>query len=351
MSNIEKIDFAIISTISKKGSFFEEEYINEALKKLLKENFSRGFTKDNNARYDMEQLSKKQIEKEMLKNVVKKYALMKKLGYRINGNKKISIDRISSVEDADALMYTIIKNNDINHVSYILEKNPNLYNYLISSFINSRYHDKRFINKLDDQKKIDGENKKLLEKLDNLYKNNLESIDFAIESTMNKGGRTKTFKNMFTQLRKYLVKNDPKGFTREKGARNVISSISQENIMKEMLKNIVKVGCINNKRGYDTLFNNNVNYDDPKMNLETVEEYINNLILINQNNIDAVFQTLKEHPVLFNGLISSFICRRYYDLRYREILDNPNSFDDAANKMCENIDSYRYNEVNNNFSK
>lgn len=178
--------------------------------------------------------------------------------------------------------------------------------------------------------------------------NDISKIDFAIESTIKKGGKNKSVENVFTQLRKYILESDSKGFTRENGARNSICSLSMENVIKEMLKNTLKVGKINDNQGYATLFKNNINYDDPKMTLETAEEYINNLVLENQKNIDMVFQALLEHPVLLNGLISSFVVRRYYDSRYRKILDNPDYFDDTINNLCKNIDSYSYNDMNGN---
>ena len=57
---------------------------------------------------------------------------------------------------------------------------------------------------------------------------------------MDKGGAYASLDNIVFALVKYLVHNVPSGITSNGDARNYIMSINQDDIMRELLKNVVK---------------------------------------------------------------------------------------------------------------
>lgn len=135
MNNIEIIDYAIKATMDKGGSFSSENYISSALKQYAKLNYSKGFTSNKSARKYIETLSKDDIDRELLKNIIKKRAYAETNGYNVllNTNKTIN-DELTISE----LELILIKNMDeapLDVAKYLLDKLPKVRSLLINSFV------------------------------------------------------------------------------------------------------------------------------------------------------------------------------------------------------------------------
>lgn len=164
------IDYSILKTMSRGGDYSCFENAVAALLNYTMYNNPNGFTRLDNARNYIMSLSIDDIEKELLKNIVKKdfcsrynhYAC--KLGTRKNFGDELDIS------DAEVLIFNAICTMHMDAVNYIIKKYPELTDLMIKSFVDSRYFNSSYkIEKLEDEKIITDECAMLLKKIDDYY--------------------------------------------------------------------------------------------------------------------------------------------------------------------------------------
>ena len=138
----------------------------------------------------------------------------------------------------------------------------------------------------------------------------LSMIDYSILTTMEKGGDYACYENIVSALENYALYDNPNGFTKNKDARNYISSLSKEDIRKELLKNIVKKHYYAIYSGYATILKTNKSFADD-LNISEAELLI--LDSIKGMPIIAIDDILKKMPKLTDLMIKSFVDSRYFD--------------------------------------
>ncbi|MBP3635866.1 MAG: hypothetical protein J6J17_05400 [Bacilli bacterium] len=164
------IDYSCIKTMSKGGAYASFENIALALKNYINYNDSLGITSLDYARDYLKTLTKDDIEKELLKNVVKKFACSNYHNYmRLLGTEKSFNDELN-VKEVEFLVFKSISEMHMDGVKYLLEKYPKLIDSLIDSFVSSRYYSESYmIDNLDNDKFITPEYQRLIEKIDSYY--------------------------------------------------------------------------------------------------------------------------------------------------------------------------------------
>lgn len=173
----------------------------------------------------------------------------------------------------------------------------------------------------------------------------LSMIDYSILTTMEKGGDYACYENIVSALENYALYDNPNGFTKNKDARNYISSLSKEDIRKELLKNIVKKHYYAIYSGYATILKTNKSFVDD-LNISEAELLI--LDSIKTMPIIAIDDILKRMPKLTDLMIKSFVDSRYFDRSYMiNNLDNNGVENNECQNLLFKIDSY-YEKSNKN---
>ena len=178
---LQCIDYACLKTLEKGGEFSTEKHITNALLKLLIEGYTFGFTSNGRARDYISSLSFEQIEKELLKNVIKTNELATRKGYMVLlGTQKTFDDKGLANDEVKILLMNILKEGRMESVKFILNKSPNLYKNLISDFVSTRYYKDGYkFDQLDNISTFSKENSMLLQKIDNYYNQiQLENAQF-----------------------------------------------------------------------------------------------------------------------------------------------------------------------------
>lgn len=168
---LQCIDYACLKTMEKGGEFSTPLHITTALSRLLNEGYTRGFTSNSGARNYISNLSFEQIEKELLKNIIKtdELATRKRYDVLLGTQKNFDSENLSNAE-VKFLLMNLLKEGQMESIKYILNKYPNLYTNLISDFVSTRYYDNKYrIDQLDNIPTFSKENSMLLEKIDNYY--------------------------------------------------------------------------------------------------------------------------------------------------------------------------------------
>ena len=137
---LQCIDYAVYITMKKGEGFNKHEYIAEALKQYYFYNHEKGFTSNEGARGYIENLTKEDIEKELLIEMIKKQACATKKGYpqKLSTNKTFDDDDITK-EDIELLLIGTMNHNRMEVIKYLLDKYPKIVNTLIDSFVDARY--------------------------------------------------------------------------------------------------------------------------------------------------------------------------------------------------------------------
>lgn len=180
------IDFSILTTMGKKGDYSSYENVVGALENYVINNNPMGFTRKDNARDYIKSLSKDDIRKELLKNIVKKHYFAEQNGYAtlLNTDKKF-VDELT-ISEAELLIFKPISSPNITMYEFnnILERIPKLTKLMIESFVDSRYFDRSYmVNNLDSTELLTPECQNLLFKIETFYlekqndeNNNLRAI-------------------------------------------------------------------------------------------------------------------------------------------------------------------------------
>lgn len=161
------IDYSVLKTMSKGGDYCTFENIVSALLNYIIYNNPNGFTKLDDARNYIMSLTKDDIEKELLKNIIKKNfcAIYNNYELKIKTNKKTS-DNLS-ISDIEVLIFNSLSTMNMNEIKYIIKKYIKL---IIKSFVETRYFDDNYkIEKLDNKDIITNECNKLLNMIDDYY--------------------------------------------------------------------------------------------------------------------------------------------------------------------------------------
>lgn len=168
---LQCIDYACLKTMEKGGEFSNQRHITAALSMLLNEGYTRGFTSNGGARNYISNLSFEQIEKELLKNIIKTKELATRKGYAVLlGTRKNFDSENLSNDEIKILLMNLLKEGQMESVKYILNKYPNLYKNLITDFVSTRYYNNSYrIDQLDNIPTFSKENSMLLEKINNYY--------------------------------------------------------------------------------------------------------------------------------------------------------------------------------------
>jgi hypothetical protein len=171
MENMHIIDYVINTTRSKGGNFNSYEYIKTALSQFCKYNYSKGFTSTGEARNYIEGLSMDDIDRELLKNLVKKKNYASKNSYNLvlGSNKQMSTDLEQS--ELEYLFIENMKKSPIDVEDYLLNKKeePSFRDRLIESFVDSRYFNPSYGAHELDECSVFPEYKYLLDKIDQYY--------------------------------------------------------------------------------------------------------------------------------------------------------------------------------------
>lgn len=166
---LQCIDYACLKTMEKGGEFSTPRHITTALSKLLNEGYTKGFTSNSGARNYISNLSFEQIEKELLKNIIKTNELATRKGYDALLGTQKNFDS-ENLSNAEVKILNLLKEGQMESVKYILNKYPNLYTNLITDFVSTRYYNNKYrIDQLDNIPTFSKENSMLLEKIDNYY--------------------------------------------------------------------------------------------------------------------------------------------------------------------------------------
>ena len=169
MNIIGTLDYAIKKTIDKGGHFNDEKYIKDALQQYVELDISKGFTSNYDARENIESLSKDDIDRELLKNVVKKRAYAESNGYNIliNTNKRINDDL--NVSELEVILIKYMKNSPIDITDYLVKKHPKIRSLLIESFVGSRYFRSDYGGDELDKQEMSKYYRTLLNRIDEYY--------------------------------------------------------------------------------------------------------------------------------------------------------------------------------------
>ncbi|MBE6160569.1 MAG: hypothetical protein E7157_05965 [Lactobacillales bacterium] len=165
---LQCIDYAIEMTRNKGVPFNTRNAMSAALSQYYFNSNSGGFTKNGNARGYLETLSKNDIEKELLIEIIKKQACATRKGYHQKlSTSKTFDDEDLTIEDTELLLTGIMNQTRMEAVKYLLEKYPKLINQLIDSFVDARYFNESY-----GMQELDIENpyyQNMIDKIENYY--------------------------------------------------------------------------------------------------------------------------------------------------------------------------------------
>lgn len=164
---LQCIDYAIEMTRNKGIPFNNKNAMTAALSQYYFNLNSGGFTKNGNARGYIETLSKEDIEKELLIEIIKKQACATRKGYpqKLSTSKTFNDDL--TIEDTELLLVGTMNQNRMEVIKYLLEKYPKLINQLIDSFVDARYFNQSY-----GMKNLDVENpyyQHMIDKIESYY--------------------------------------------------------------------------------------------------------------------------------------------------------------------------------------
>lgn len=179
--------------------------------------------------------------------------------------------------------------------------------------------------------------------------NTIEIIDYAVMKTMAKGGAFALPDNIKSRLKNYYYYGDSMGFTRDGNARDYISSLSSNEIKKELLKNIVKCKACTIYNQYkggllsvQKSFGSKLDYNELEFLLyENIEKY----------PIDIIENVFQEYPEYLSMVIDSFVDKRYFSEGYGiSKLEDNNIISPYFQNLLDKIDNYYVDENDNNNS-
>lgn len=166
----------------------------------------------------------------------------------------------------------------------------------------------------------------------------LSMIDYSILTTMGKGGDYACYENVVGALEDFVFKNSTMGFTRKDDARNYISSLSKDEIRRELIKNIIKKHYCSIYNGYATVLKTSKKFDD---NLNISESEILIFNAVNEMQMESVDNILNRLPKLTELMIESFVDSRYFDRSYMVTnLDNNEISNDEYQNLLFKVDAY-----------
>lgn len=166
----------------------------------------------------------------------------------------------------------------------------------------------------------------------------LSMIDYSILTTMGKGGDYACYENVVGALENFVFKNSTMGFTRKDDARNYISSLSKDEIRRELIKNIIKKHYCSIYNGYATVLKTSKKFDD---NLNISESEILIFNAVNEMQMESVDNILNRLPKLTELMIESFVDSRYFDRSYMVTnLDNNEISNDEYQNLLFKVDAY-----------
>ena len=172
----------------------------------------------------------------------------------------------------------------------------------------------------------------------------LNIIDYALTKTMDKGGAYASLDNIVLALDKYLVHNVPSGITSNGDARNYIMSINQDDIMRELLKNVVKKNFAAIHNSYAVKLGTNKTFDD-ELGVDDVDILIYDAL--SSMPMEAVVYILEKNPKVVDSMVKSFVESRYYNPSYTvKKLDDENIVTDECARLLNKIDGYYYEKEN-----
>lgn len=166
------IDYSILTTMGKKGDYSSYENVVGALENYVFQDNPMGFTRKDNARDYIKSLSKDDIKKELVKNIVKKHCCAEQNGYAtlLNTDKKF-VDELT-ISEAELLIFKTISspNTTMYEFDDILNKLPKLTTLMIESFVDSRYFDRSYmVTNLDSNELLTPDCQNLLFKIETFY--------------------------------------------------------------------------------------------------------------------------------------------------------------------------------------
>lgn len=165
------LDNGLISTMQKGGPYATMENIKNSLTNYYFHNETRGITSANGARDGVKTLKQINIERELLKNVIKADSLEKQNGYvTLLGTNKTYDDKTINLQEAEFLIKKLIGEMPMEAVVYVLKQNPVLFDQAFESFVTKRYYNSSYgIDRLDNVEMIDTYNQYLFDKIDSYY--------------------------------------------------------------------------------------------------------------------------------------------------------------------------------------
>lgn len=176
------IDYSTLTTMGKGNDYSSYENIVGALESYIFQNNPIGFTRKDNARDYIKSLSKDDIRKELLKNIIKKHYYAQNNGYEtVLKTDKSFVDDLT-ISEAELLIFDTIQSMPMISLDNMIDRLPKLTDLMIKSFVDSRYFDRNYmVNNLDNNLNTECQN--LLFKVESYYsdkQNNIEEKEKSI---------------------------------------------------------------------------------------------------------------------------------------------------------------------------
>lgn len=170
----------------------------------------------------------------------------------------------------------------------------------------------------------------------------IEVIDYAVMKTMAKGAAYADPANIKSKFKNYYYYGDSTGFTRDGNARDYISSLSENDIKKELLKNIVKLKACAGYNGYRASllsvkksFGDELTYEELEFLLyQNIEGY----------PLDTIEYIFEKYPIYLSMVMDNFVTKRYFSSGYGiSKLEDKNILSPYYQNLLSKIDKYYMN--------
>ena len=167
---LQCLDYACVKTMEKGDGYNSVSHITNAIKKLLLERHTAGFTNNENARSYIKNLDSDKIEKELILNLVKQKACERSYGITTMFSTKKTFDDQLTSQEAGDLIYEMLNEGEMEAVKWILNKYPKLYYDLSWLFTETRYFNNHYtISRLDNEDIYNDTDKRLFNKVNTYY--------------------------------------------------------------------------------------------------------------------------------------------------------------------------------------
>lgn len=170
--------------------------------------------------------------------------------------------------------------------------------------------------------------------------NTIGIIDYAVMMTRSKGGAFANIANIKSIIEKYYSYGDSMGFTSLGNARSYICTLSQNDIKKELLKNIVKSIAVDKKYNRATVLSTTKSIGD-----ELTKSQLEFLLMnrIEFYPIEVIEEIFAIYPEYLYMTIDIFVEKRYFGDEYGygiANLDDKSTISPYYQKLLDKIDKY-----------